>query len=675
MTLTKFSTFKKTTQWGGIQWGVRWGIRSSDHTEKSLFFLKTCSYNFSSNVSHLRNIGISAHIDAGKTTLTERILYYTGKIKSIHEVRGSDGIGATMDSMELEKEKGITIQSAATNCKWNMNNVDYDINIIDTPGHVDFTIEVERSLRVLDSAVLVICGVSGVQSQTLTVNRQMNRYSIPRLLFINKLDRDGANVERTLHSINKQLNLNTLLLQVPIGIEQKLKGVYDLITNQGYLFKGKNGILVEVITDKKEILNIDPAFSFDMVELLRNRLFEKIADLDDDFAEFYLNNDINSITSNVYNSIRKCTIENKIIPICLGSAKSNIGVQLLLNNVCKFLPSPKEINNYGYIYNSGSTDNSNDYVSSSSSSSSTTNSGSSSRNGAKKVQLQCDSNLPMVGFLFKIQEDTMHGQMSYLRIYQGKIRKKEMITNMLTNKKEQVKKIMKMHANMAQEITEACAGDIIAINGLCGKTGTTYTTNIHNNLHLSNIFIPKPVISVAVEISKKNDVSKLTKALNKYTKEDPTFYVQTNEQTKEIIFQGIGELQLYIYKERLKREYNIDINLKNPKINFKETITKSYECSYTYKKQKGGAGLYAHVHAIFEPISENHNDSTHCLFVNEVVGNDLPKNFIQSIEKSFKEQIEKGYLYESEMINVRMRLISGKIHEVDSNDLAFKKAT
>ncbi|GAW83706.1 elongation factor G [Plasmodium gonderi] len=637
------------------------------------FFLNSSGRKFSSIcVENLRNIGISAHIDAGKTTLTERILYYTGKIKSIHEVRGSDGVGATMDSMDLEREKGITIQSAATNCNWEFNNKKFTINIIDTPGHVDFTIEVERSLRVLDAAVLVICAVSGVQSQTLTVNRQMNRYSIPRILFINKLDRDGANVERTLSMIENKLNLNTLLLQMPIGIEQKLKGVYDLISRKCYLFKGPNGALVEEVKDTEVILN-DPSFSHETMEMLRTRIFEKLADIDDEFAEIYLNQEIKNIKNeDVYAAIRKCTIKNMIVPICLGSAKNNIGVQILLNYVCKFLPSPNEISSYGYVYNEGGGDHHDKKEEVIDSGSSNTQIRSKNK---KRIELHCDSSLPMVGFLFKIQEDSMYGQMSYFRIYQGKIKKKDMITNMITNKKEVIKKIMKMHSNMAHEVIEAYAGDIVAINGISGTTGTTYTNGICSNLHLLNIHVPKPVISVAVDIEKKGDVTKLTKALNRFVKEDPTFHVKTDEQTKEIIFEGIGELQLEIYKERLKREFNINVNLKNPKINFKETITKPYECTYTYKKQKGGAGLYAHVHAIFETVSDDYNETTYCTFVNEVIGNDLPKNFILSIEKAFKEQIEKGYLNSSEIINMKMRLIGGKTHEVDSNDLAFKKAT
>ncbi|CAG9472400.1 unnamed protein product [Plasmodium vivax] len=633
-------------------------------------------------VDNLRNIGISAHIDAGKTTLTERILYYTGKIKSIHEVRGSDGVGATMDSMDLEREKGITIQSAATNCNWHFNNSSYTINIIDTPGHVDFTIEVERSLRVLDAAVLVVCGVSGIQSQTLTVNRQMNRYFIPRLLFINKLDRDGANVGRTLSTIEQKLNLNTLLLQMPIGIEQKFKGVYDLVSRRCYLFKGLNGIIVEEVNDD-EVTAHDPSFSHEVVEMLRTRIFEKLADVDDEFAEVFLNQEMGDIrVEDVASAIRRCTIRNAIVPICLGSAKNNVGVQILLNYVCSFLPSPREVPSYGYVYEGGAASHASDAngensanSANSSTAADSANSANSSTAGRRRVELRCDSALPMVGFLFKIQEDAMHGQMSYLRIYQGKIKKKDSITNMLTSKREVVKKILKMHANMAQEVTEAHAGDIVAINGISGSTGTTYTNGVSSNLHLLNIHVPKPVISVAVQIEKKGDMTKLTKALNKFVKEDPTFHVKTDDQTKEILFEGIGELQLEIYKERLKREYGIGVQLKNPRINFKETITKPYECTYTYKKQKGGAGLYAHVHAIFETVSDDYNETSYCSFVNEVVGNDLPKNFILSIEKAFKEQVEKGYLNSSEIINMKMRLIGGKIHEVDSNDLAFKRAT
>ncbi|KJP88736.1 translation elongation factor G [Plasmodium fragile] len=635
--------------------------------KKVFLYLNSAGRTFSSIcVDNLRNIGISAHIDAGKTTLTERILYYTGKIKSIHEVRGSDGVGATMDSMDLEREKGITIQSAATNCNWDFHDKKFTINIIDTPGHVDFTIEVERSLRVLDAAILVICGVSGVQSQTLTVNRQMNRYFIPRILFINKLDRDGANVERALSTIEKKLNLNTLLLQMPVGIEQKFKGVYDLVLRKGYLFKGVNGVIVEEVNDEEVTLH-DPSFSYEVMDMLRTRMFEKLADVDDEFADVFLNQEINDIkTEDVIAAIRRCTIKNAIVPICLGSAKNNVGVQILLNYVCSFLPSPREVGSYGYVYEGG-TDAGKD--------ANEENCTPAQGKSRKRVDLQCDSALPMVGFLFKIQEDAMHGQMSYFRIYQGKIKKKDNIMNMLTSKKEVIKKILKMHSNMAQEVNEAHAGDIVAINGISGRTGTTYTNGIASNLHLLNIHVPKPVISVAVEIEKKGDMTKLTKALNKFVKEDPTFHVKTDEQTKEILFEGIGELQLEIYKERLKREYGIGVQLKNPKINFKETITKPYECTYTYKKQKGGAGLYAHVHAIFETVSDDYNETSYCSFVNEVVGNDLPKNFILSIEKAFKEQVEKGYLNSSEIINMKMRLIGGKIHEVDSNDLAFKRAT
>lgn len=651
-------------------------------SERFLFALNPLA-SFSTGadaIDNLRNIGISAHIDAGKTTLTERILYYTGRINSIHEVRGSDGVGATMDSMDLEREKGITIQSAATNCNWNVGNKKYYINIIDTPGHVDFTIEVERSLRVLDSAILVICGVSGVQSQTLTVNNQMNRYNIPRILFINKLDRDGANIERTLKSIEQKLNLNTLLLQMPIGIEQKFKGVYDLVTQKGYIFIGKNGITVEEINDE-EITNLDSSFSFEQVTSLRNSLLEKLADINDEFAEVYLNSDIKDITNEqVYEAIRACTIQNKLTPICLGSAKNNIGVQILLNYICQVLPSPKEVSNYGFVYSEGEQHDLGDMekgtATNTTEGANETEKEVFSRNKQRtKVEIKCENNLPMISFLFKIQEDAMCGQMSYVRIYQGKIKKKDFITNMITKKKESVKKIMKMHANTANEITEACAGDIVALVGINGTTGTTYTNGISANFHLLNIFVPKPVISVAVEVLKKSDMTKLTKALNKFTKEDPTFHTKTDEQTKETIFEGIGELQLEIYKERLKREFNINVQLKNPRIHFKESITKSHECAYTYKRQKGGAGLYAHVHAIIEPVSDNYNETPESIFINEVVGNDLPKNFIVSIEKAFKEQLEKGFLNKSEIINMKMRLIGGKIHEVDSNDLAFKKAT
>ncbi|ANQ10900.1 Elongation factor g [Plasmodium coatneyi] len=644
--------------------------------KKVFLHLSSAGRTFSSIcVDNLRNIGISAHIDAGKTTLTERILYYTGKIKSIHEVRGSDGVGATMDSMDLEREKGITIQSAATNCNWDFNNKKFTINIIDTPGHVDFTIEVERSLRVLDAAVLVICGVSGVQSQTLTVNRQMNRYFIPRILFINKLDRDGANVERTLSTIEKKLNLNTLLLQMPIGIEQKFKGVYDLVSRKCYLFKGVNGVIVEEVNDA-EVTTHDPSFSHEMMDMLRTRMFEKLADVDDEFADVFLNQEMNDIkTEDVIDAIRRCTIKNAIVPICLGSAKNNVGVQILLNYVCSFLPSPREVGSYGYVYEGGTPEGANPNEENCASTTTASSGTPPQSKNRRRVDLQCDSTLPMVGFLFKIQEDSMHGQMSYFRIYQGKIKKKDNIMNMLTSKKEVIKKILKMHSNMAQEVNEAHAGDIVAINGISGRTGTTYTNGVTSNLHLLNIHVPKPVISVAVEIEKKGDMTKLTKALNKFVKEDPTFHVKTDEQTKEILFEGIGELQLEIYKERLKREYGIGVQLKNPKINFKETITKPYECTYTYKKQKGGAGLYAHVHAIFETVSDDYNETGYCTFVNEVVGNDLPKNFILSIEKAFKEQVEKGYLNSSEIINMKMRLIGGKIHEVDSNDLAFKRAT
>jgi len=587
----------------------------------------------------VRNIGISAHIDSGKTTLTERILFYTGRIDEIHEVGKRDGEGAKMDSMELEREKGITIQSAATYCNWNVDDKTHHINIIDTPGHIDFTIEVERALSVLDGAVLVVCGVSGVQSQTLTVDRQMRRYNVPRVVFINKLDRDGADPPRCLNMLRNKLGLRTCPIQVPMGLESRHRGVIDVIDRKAYAFDGYKG------SERTEI-DVPPEFA-EQVEVTRAELLETLADLDDEFAEHYLEHEAASSPEAIHAAVRRQTIQRTFSPMLMGSAYKNKGVQNLLDAVCRYLPNPTEVRNVALDQD----------------------------NDEETVELSCDPKKPLVALAFKIQ-DLPTGQLTYMRLYQGKLQKGMSITNMTTQKKHPIKRIFRMHSNEMRPVDTAAAGDIVALGGLEVASGTTFTDG-RLRYTMTTMYVPPPVMSLAIKVSTRGEMDRFSKAIGKFQREDPTFHVHTDEESKEIIMSGMGELHLEIYAERMRREYNIAVETGAPKVNFRETITTKCDYDYTHKRQSGGRGEYGKIIGYFEPIPEEDapdDGEDSIIFESQLMGNDIPPSYIPSIEKGFRECARKGLLSGHPLINTKFVVHDGKAHEVDSSDQAFRNA-
>jgi elongation factor G len=574
----------------------------------------------------VRNIGISAHIDSGKTTLTERILFYTGRIHQIHEVKGKDGVGATMDSMDLERERGITIQSAATAVSWK----DIDINIIDTPGHVDFTIEVERSLRVLDGAILVLCGVAGVQSQSITVDRQMRRYKVPRLAFINKLDRSGANPFRVTEALREKLRHNAVIMQLPIGLEDKLEGIVDLVKMKAYYFTGDNG---ETITEK-EI----PADMAADAKKYHHELVGKAADFDDALAEKFLMEE-EPTEAEVKAAIRKGTINLDLTPVFMGSAYKNRGVQKLLDGVQDYLPNPSEIQNEGLDLDKNE----------------------------EKVPLFSDPAKPLVALAFKL-EDGRFGQLTYMRIYQGTMKKGDFITNVTNGRKVKIPRLVRMHASEMVDIESASAGDIVALFGVDCSSGDTFTDG-ETNIAMSSMFVPEAVISLAVQPKSKEGAANFSKALQKFRKEDPTFRVHRDEESSETIISGMGELHLEVYIERMKREFNCEVIAGQPQVAYRETIGAATPFDYTHKKQTGGSGQYAKVIGTFEPYESV--DKTY-EFVNKVVGGKIPKEFIPAVDKGFQEQLAKGLLIGFPIVGVKATLTDGAYHDVDSSEMAFR---
>lgn len=574
----------------------------------------------------VRNIGISAHIDSGKTTLTERILFYTGRIHAIHEVKGKDGVGATMDHMELERERGITIQSAATNVEW--KNI--EINIIDTPGHVDFTVEVERSLRVLDGAILVLCGVAGVQSQSITVDRQMRRYKVPRLAFINKLDRAGANPFRVTQALREKLRHNAVMMQIPIGAEDKLEGVVDLVKMKAYTFKGENGEIIE----EGEI----PPNLLEEAKKYRHEMIGKAADFDDTVAEKFLMEE-EPTEAEIMAAIRKGCLKLDLTPVFMGSAYKNKGVQLLLDAVASYLPNPSEINNRALDLD----------------------------NNEAEVALSSDENKPLVALAFKL-EDGRYGQLTYMRVYQGSLKKGEFITNVVNGKKVKVPRVVHMHADEMEDVTEAKAGDIVAVFGIDCASGDTFTDGTLN-WAMSSMFVPDSVISLAIRPKDKTADANFSKALQKFRREDPTFRVHRDEESNETIISGMGELHLEIYMERMKREFNCEVVAGAPQVAFRETITQAAPYDYTHKKQTGGAGQYAKVVGTFEPL--NSPDKTY-EFDNKIVGGKIPREYIPAVDKGFQEQMVKGLLIGFPVVGVKAILSDGAYHDVDSSEMAFR---
>ena len=593
------------------------------------------------DLSKVRNIGISAHIDSGKTTLTERILFYTARIHQIHEVKGKDGVGAKMDSMELERERGITIQSAATFCMWpppptargvtGVPGVDlkpHHINIIDTPGHVDFTIEVERSLRVLDGAIMVLCGVAGVQSQSYTVDRQMRRYKVPRIAFINKLDRTGANPFRVRDQLREKLKLHPVMIQMPIGLEDKLEGVVDLVEMQAFKFYGDNGEQIE----RGPI----PAELEAQAQKFREEMLDQLSMVNDELTEAMLEDKVTPEL--IRKSLRDSTVALKCTPVMMGSALGNKAVQLLLDGVCYYLPEPRQVENIALDLDKEET----------------------------PLVLSSDPTKPLVMLAFKL-EDGRYGQLTYVRVYQGRVAKDDFITNTRNGKKVKVGRLVRMHSDDKEDITEAGAGDICAMFGIDCNSGDTFTDGTVN-LAMTSMFIPKPVISVAIKAKDSSNEINMSKALNRFTREDPTFQCWVDPESNETIIAGMGELHLEVYIERMKREYKAEVQTSPPQVAYRETIGAKTEFMYTHKKQTGGSGQYGKVGGYAEPFDGDFE------FLDEIKGGAIPREFIPSCEKGFRSMIMKSPRLGVPVVGVRVVIDDGAAHAVDSSDIAFQEA-
>ncbi|WP_437958880.1 elongation factor G [Sorangium sp. So ce119] len=578
-----------------------------------------------SDLSKLRNIGISAHIDSGKTTLTERILFYTKRIHAIHDVKGKDGVGAKMDSMDLERERGITIQSAATHCFWN----GHQINVIDTPGHVDFTIEVERAMRVLDGAILVLCAVAGVQSQSLTVDRQMRRYGVPRIAFVNKCDRAGANPLRVRQQLREKLNLNPVLLQLPIGLEDKFEGVVDLVAMKAYRFEGANG--------EKILVGEIPADMADEVKAAREEMLDALSMYSDELTEAILEE---RVTEELLNkTIRAATVKLQIVPVMMGSAYKNKAVQVLLDAVTRYLPTPADITNKAVDVE---------------------------KNEAE-VTLSSDPEAPLVMLAFKL-EDGRFGQLTYIRLYQGNLSRGKEVTNIRTGKRHKVGRLVRMHADEMEDIEGASAGDIVAIFGIDCNSGDTFTDG-SVSVAMTSMHVPDPVISLTVTPKDNKAQANMSKALRRFTKEDPTFRVGADPESGETIIQGMGELHLDVYIERMKREYSAEVVTSPPRVAYRETITRRVDYNYTHKKQTGGSGQYGKVGGYIEPWEE-----APFRFDDQVVGGAIPREFIPAVEKGFVSMLAKGQLIGAPVTGVSVTLNDGAAHSVDSSDIAFQEA-
>jgi len=577
------------------------------------------------DIQKVRNIGISAHIDSGKTTLTERILFYTNRIHAIHDVKGKDGVGATMDSMELEKERGITIASAATYCEWS----GHEINIIDTPGHVDFTIEVERSLRVLDGAILVLCSVGGVQSQSITVDQQMKRYKVPCIAFINKCDRSGANPFRVIDQLKDKLGHNAIALQMPIGLEADFDGVVDLIDMKAVYFDGSNGETIRI----EEI----PEHLKDEAEQRREELVDQASMFSDELTEAILEEQ--EITRELLvDAIRRGTLTREITPVMIGSAYKNKGVQPLLNAVTAYLPCPSDVENVAL-------DRDNEEAS---------------------VSLSSDATDPVVALAFKL-EDGQYGQLTYIRVYQGTLKKGDTVINIRTGRKIKVGRVVRMHADQMEEIDAIPAGFIGALFGIDCASGDTFAAP-DLNLTMTSMYVPDPVISLAIVPDDNKAQIKMAKALGRFTKEDPTFRTRVDHETNETIIEGMGELHLDVYVERMRREYGASVTTGKPRVAYRETILQRAEFDYVHKKQTGGSGQFGRVVGYIEPVTEDFE------FESKVVGGNIPTQYIPACEKGFKACMVKGPKMEYPVTGIKVVLTDGASHSVDSSEMAFQAA-
>ena len=579
-------------------------------------------------ISRIRNIGISAHIDSGKTTLSERILYYAGRIHRMQEVHSGEG-GATMDYMELERERGITITAAATQVNWNGKS----INLIDTPGHVDFTVEVERSLRVLDGAIMVLCAVGGVQSQSVTVDQQMKRYRVPRIAFVNKMDRVGADLERVRKELTDKLGLKVVPLQVSMGAGENFRGVIDLIAMKAITFGGDCGEQVVRGPIASEYM--------DLAVRAREQMLDALSMFNDEMTERLLNEQPVD-QEMIRGTIREATINRDIVPLMMGSAFKNKGVQPLLDAVCDFLPSPLDRASFARDHD----------------------------NAGTEIPLAADPDGPLVAMVFKLVDESF-GQLSYVRVYQGTIVKGRQYRNARTNRMQRVGRIVRMHANDRQDVADAGPGDIVALLAAdCASGDTLCGDGI--NYSLESIFVADPVISLSITPAGSADQERMAKALSRFMKEDPTFRVTTDPKTGQTIIAGMGELHLDIYVERIRREFKADVTVGIPKVSYREAPTVEAEFNYRHKKQTGGSGQFAHVVGRLIPLPRDGEVSYE--FEDNITSGRIPGEYIPAVNKGFQAAMKKGPLAGFEIVGCKMCLDDGSYHPVDSSEMAFRIA-
>ncbi len=579
-------------------------------------------------ISKIRNIGISAHIDSGKTTLSERILFYAGRIHRMQEVHGNEG-GATMDFMELEKERGITITSAATQVDWRENSV----NLIDTPGHVDFTVEVERSLRVLDGAVMVLCSVGGVQSQSVTVDRQMKRYRVPRIAFINKMDRTGADPERVRHDIEEKLGLNVVPIQMNVGSGENFVGLIDLIAMEMITFEGASG--------EKVVRGGIPVELADKAAAARHDMLEALSMFNEDMMGLLLD-DKEIKVKMIHDTIREATVNRDIVPLMMGTAFKNKGVQPLMDAVCEFLPSPLDRTSFARDHD----------------------------NEGAETPLSCDPDAPLTAMVYKITDETF-GQLSYMRIYQGRVEKGKVYRNARTNKTLRVGRIVRMHANDREDVADAGPGDIIALLAVDCASGDTICGD-GVNYSLESIFVAEPVISLTITPADNAAQDRMGKALNRFMKEDPTFRVSSDPETGDTVIAGMGELHLDVYIERMRREYRADVTVGAPNVSYREAPTVAAEFDYKHKKQSGGSGQYGHVVGRLIPLPDDAEDPYE--FEDNIKGGRIPTEYIPAVSKGFVQAMKKGPVAGYEIVGCKMCLDDGTYHSVDSSEMAFRIA-
>ena len=582
------------------------------------------------NIRRIRNIGISAHIDSGKTTLSERILFYSGRIHRIQEVHGATAdSGATMDFMDLERERGITIASAATQVDWGRNI----INIIDTPGHVDFTVEVERSLRVLDGAIMVLCAVGGVQSQSVTVDRQMKRYRVPRIAFINKMDRTGADPQRVRRDLAEKLGLNVVPIQVNMGEGESFVGVIDLVANEAVTFEGARG--------EDVIRGPIPAEYKQAAAEARDQMLDELSMFNDEMMEILLSDEEVS-AGMIRDTIREATINLDIVPMMMGSAFKNLGVQPVIDAVCEYLPSPVDRTSFARDHD----------------------------NEGAETPLSCDPDAPLVAMAFKIVDESF-GQLSYTRIYQGRMEKGKRYRNARTNGMLRVGRIVRMHANDREDVQDAGPGDIIALVAVDCASGDSICGS-GANYSLESIFVAEPVISLAISPESSADQDRMGKALNRFMKEDPTFRVRTDPETGQTVIAGMGELHLDVYIQRMRREFKASVTVGAPNVSYREAPTREAEYNYRHKKQTGGSGQFAHVVGKLVPLPDDAEDPYE--FVDNITGGRIPREYIPAVSKGFVAAMEEGPLAGYPIVGCQMTLDDGSHHNVDSSEMAFRTA-